>query len=117
MPSSTEGTKTSDFLVNEFDPRFNRATYLAEGAVVKGQILKTGTAGTQRTAVVAAGTSANCVALNDAANGEKVVVLERGPALLNRSGLTYGSGANNANKDATDALLLALGMKVATNIV
>jgi hypothetical protein len=118
LTAQNEGSTVGDFLVNEWDPRFTRGKYVAEGAVTKGMILKAGTApATQRTRVVAAGTSAICVCLTDAADGEPIAVLERGPALLKRDGLTYGPSADASNKTATDALLLALGLKVALNIV
>lgn len=116
MPASfTEGVDLSDIISDEWNKSYSRKSYLAEGAVTKGSILKDGTSPTtQKAVVVAAGTGANAIALNDAANGETVYCLVRGPVLVKRAGLTYGSGANSGQKTATDVLLAAAGIVVIT---
>ncbi len=105
----------SDVLTFETDYRYCRETYLAEGAVVKGQVLKNGSnAATQKQPIDAVGTGANAVALNDADSGAKVVVLVRGPAIVNKNGLVYHAAATTQQKADADALLVALGILVRT---
>jgi hypothetical protein len=116
--SFTEGAYLDDFIVSETN-RDHRQSFLVEGAaVVPGQILQNGTAATQKKAIVAAGTGANCVALNAADVGERVFVLgQPGHATLKRSGLTYGPSATTNQKADTDALLRAVGLVVLTSVV
>jgi hypothetical protein len=103
----------SDVSVFETDQRYCRETFLAEGAVVKGQVLINGTnAVTQKKPAAAAGTGANAVALNDAASGAKVVCIVRGPAIVNKNGLVYHADATAQQKADADALLVALGILV-----
>jgi hypothetical protein len=117
MPVLTEGNHIGDVLVNEFDQSYNRERFVAEGDLVIGQVVKNGTGGTQKAPTVAAGTSANAVALNNAKSGEPVICLVRGPAIVKNSGVVYTAGATDNEKAATRVLLLALGIKVTTQVV
>jgi hypothetical protein len=112
MATLTEGIYVDDIVAIEFDKTFNREYFVAEGALVRGQIVKTGTAGTQKAPVVAAGTGANAIALEPVADGARGVFLVRGPAVVKKSGLTYGPSANGSNKTATEVLLAAVGIIV-----
>lgn len=115
MPTSyTEGTYLDELIQSELN-KDSRQSFLAQGAITKGQILANGSAATQKAPIVAAGTGANSIALNDAADGEVVwTVGLPGPVVVKRAGLIYGSGATGTQKDATDALLRAVGITVLT---
>jgi hypothetical protein len=116
MPNVITDTsvQTDDIIAGEYDKNLSREAFVAQGAIVKGQILKTGTAGTQKQPIDAAGTGANAIALESAADGSPVWCLVRGPVTLKRPGLIYGTGANATQKAAVDVLLAATGMKVLT---
>ena len=116
MPTSfTEGVQLDDVIANEWDKNYSRKAFVAEGAITKGSVIKDGTSpSTQKTVVAAAGTGANSIALNDAANGEPVMCLVRGPVVVKRNGLTYGSGATGPQKTTTDGLLAAASIVVST---
>jgi hypothetical protein len=68
------------------------------------------------TAGAAALAGADSIALSTAAVGEKVLVLERGPAIVKKNGLTYAASATDNQKAAADALLLALGIQVRAGV-
>jgi hypothetical protein len=59
------------------------------------------------TAGAAAMAGANAVALTAAATGKAFVALVRGPAVVNKTGLTYAAEATDAQALATDAVLTA----------
>ena len=113
MSLLTEGKKLGDFLAFETDARYCRETFLAEGTIEIGRTLKNGTdAATQKAPTVAAGTGANAIALHAAEDGEPVVCLVRGPAVVVRGQLAYHADATANQKDAADALLEAEGILV-----
>jgi hypothetical protein len=119
MSVLTEGKTLGDILAWETDARFCRQTYLAEGAVVLGQVLKDGSnAATQKQPAAATDTTAcNAVALNAAADGGKVVCLVRGPAILVKGKLEFiSTGATAVQKDAQEAALAAVNIIVREGI-
>lgn len=107
MATKEEQKLLSDVLFYETPHEYGRKTYLAEGAVQLGDVLKAGTSATTERTRVDDATGAVCVALSDAADGEQVVVLEKGPAIVRKGELRYFDAATAGNKNTLDGLLLS----------
>ena len=118
MSDFNESNYIGDIIAEEWHKDYTRQRFVAQGAIVRGQTVKTGTAATQKAPTVTTDTTAtNGIALNDAADGQPVVCLVRGPSIAKDYGIVYPAGATDTQKAAHRSALLAAGILVTTQVV